>query len=80
MSRFDMGRLPVLDGDDVVRAFQRAGWRMTRRKGSHVIMQRDGYEATLSVPVHAGRAVKRGTLRALIKDAGMTVEDFTDML
>jgi predicted RNA binding protein YcfA (HicA-like mRNA interferase family) len=47
-----------------------------RQRGSHVILVKQGHEATLSVPVHSGRDVKRGTLRDLIRDAGMTLDEF----
>jgi predicted RNA binding protein YcfA (HicA-like mRNA interferase family) len=39
-------------------------------------MEKVGFDATLSIPVHKGKDVKRGTLRDLIRDAGMTIEDF----
>lgn len=43
-------------------------------------MEKPGQEATLSIPVHKGKDVKRGTLRSLIKDAGMTVDEFISNL
>jgi len=45
-----------------------------------MILEKEGYEATLSVPVHKGKNVKRGTLRDLIKDAGMSVDEFLELL
>ncbi len=73
-----MSRLGSYHGEDAVKAFQAAGWRPVRHKGSHVIMVKEGHEATLSVPVHKGKNIKRGTLRDLIRDAGMTVDEFLD--
>jgi predicted RNA binding protein YcfA (HicA-like mRNA interferase family) len=75
-----MPKLGVYSGPIVVRAFQNAGWTISRQKGSHTIMEKAGHEATLSIPVHKGKDVKRGTLRDLIKDAGMTVEEFISMI
>ncbi len=75
-----MSRLGSYTGNKVVRAFQHAGWRVTRRRGSHVILEREGYVATLSVPVHKGKNVKRGTLRDLIKDAKMSVGEFIEYI
>jgi predicted RNA binding protein YcfA (HicA-like mRNA interferase family) len=75
-----MTRLPVITGDKVVKAFSKAGWRAVRQRGSHVIMVKEGMDATLSIPVHKGKPVKRGTLRDLIKDAGLTVEEFIKLL
>jgi predicted RNA binding protein YcfA (HicA-like mRNA interferase family) len=50
------------------------------KKQSHVILERDGYEATLSIPVHKGKDVKRGTLRDLIRDAKMNADEFLSFL
>jgi predicted RNA binding protein YcfA (HicA-like mRNA interferase family) len=71
-----VSRLGSYGGETVVKAFERAGWSVARRRSSHVIMEKTGQIATLSVPVHKGRIVKRGTLRSLIKDAGMSVDEF----
>lgn len=75
-----MTRLGAYTGDLVVRAFKRSGWTVSRQKGSHVIMERSGYDVTLSIPVHKSKDVKRGTLRDLIRDAGMTIEEFLSIV
>ena len=67
-------RTPVLSGREVVRAFERFGWTFVRQSGSHMVMTKPGELATLSVPDH--REVARGTLRALIRAANLTVEEF----
>ena len=71
-----MSRLGSYRGEDVVKAFQRAGWKITRVRSSHIILEKEGFVATLSVPVHKGKNVKKGTLRELIKDAELSVEEF----
>ncbi len=71
-----MSRLGSYTGEKVVKTFQQAGWKVARQRSSHVILEKEGYEAILSVPVHKGKNVKRGTLRNLIKDAHMSVEEF----
>jgi len=73
-----MSRLGSYNGQEVVKAFQKAGWGITRRRSSHVILEKEGQEATISVPVHKGKNIKRGTLRDLIKDAGMSVDQFLE--
>ena len=73
-----MAKLPVVSGSDAVRAFERAGWRVDRQRGSHVILLKLGHIASLSVPQH--RELAPGTLRALIRAAGMTVEEFSALL
>jgi predicted RNA binding protein YcfA (HicA-like mRNA interferase family) len=75
-----MTRLGGYSGLEVIRALQNAGWTVVRRKGSHAVMEKPGCEATLSIPVHKGKDVKRGTLRDIIKDAGLSVEDFLSLL
>jgi len=70
--------LPVASGAEVVKAFVRAGWRVDRQKGSHVILLKAGHVASLSVPQHSELAP--GTLRALIRAAGLSVEEFTALL
>ena len=67
-------RLPRGSWRKVVRAFEREGWRITRQRGSHMILEKPGCEATLCVPRHD--TIGPGLLRSLIRDAGMTVEGF----
>jgi predicted RNA binding protein YcfA (HicA-like mRNA interferase family) len=69
-----MPKLPSADAADVVRAFEALGWTVARQRGSHIIMVRDGHIATLSIPDH--NPVARGTLRSLIRSAGLTVDEF----
>ena len=71
-----MSRLGSYRGEDVVKAFQRAGWKIARVRSSHIILEKEGFLATLSVPVHKGKNVKKGTLRDIIKDAELSVEEF----
>jgi predicted RNA binding protein YcfA (HicA-like mRNA interferase family) len=66
--------LPVLSGREVVRIFEVFGWEMVRQVGSHMVMVKDGEIVTLSVPDH--REVAKGTLRSLIRNAGLTVNEF----
>ena len=73
-----MPRLPVLSGEETVRNFERLGWTVTRQRGSHIVMTKPGEMATLSVPNHS--TVAKGTLRSLIRSAGLTVSEFCDAL
>lgn len=72
-----MTKLPVISGMKAVKAFSKAGW-IVARTGSHIIMEKAGSIVTLSVPRH--RELDRGTLRKLIRNAGLTVEEFVDLL
>ena len=73
-----MSKLPVISGQKAVKVFSKAGWHIARQKGSHIIMVKKDCEAVLSIPNH--NELKRGLLRALIKDAEMTVDEFVDLL
>ena len=75
------GRLPALRGDDVIRALKKAGFDVVRIKGSHHIMEHTDDPARRTVvPVHAGRDVRRGLLHKIIDDAGLTIDEFSDLL
>jgi predicted RNA binding protein YcfA (HicA-like mRNA interferase family) len=73
-----MPPLPSINWQDAVRVFQHFGWEHDRTRGSHYIMTRPGQTGLLSVPMH--RPIKRGTLRRLIREAGLTVEAFVNAL
>ena len=71
-----MPGVPLLRPSEVIKAFERLGWRVARQKGSHIILAKAGHIATLSVPKHP--QVARGTLRSLIQKAGTTVDEFVE--
>jgi len=71
-------RLPVVSGREAARAFERLGWQFLRQRGSHMVYGKSKVPANLSIPDHEELA--RGTLRALIRAAGLTVDDFFDAL
>lgn len=72
------GQLPILSGKDVRRAFQNDGWELVRQRGSHMILVKEESISTLSVPDH--KEVARGTLRSLIRAAGLTTDEFLALL
>lgn len=69
-----MPSLPALSGRNIVKVFESFGWEVARQRGSHIILVRENYQATLSVPDH--KEVAKGTLRSLIRAAGITVDEF----
>ena len=75
-----MTALGSYSGWSVIKAFEKAGWSVSRQRGSHVILEKTGSELVLSIPVHGSKSVKRGTLRNLIRDAGMTIEEFMNLI
>lgn len=72
-----MPGLPVVSGKEAVHGFEKTGWKVARREASHIIMTKTGIAVILSIPDH--REVKRGTLRSLIRKAGLTVEEFSKL-
>ena len=73
-----MGRLGNIPGKEAVKAFQKAGWTVMGQVGSHVVMVKSGVRVNLSVPQH--RELSTGTLRALIRHSGLSVDDFLSLL
>lgn len=69
-----MPPVPLLRPAEVVKAFEKLGWSIARQQGSHIILTKSGHSATLSVPKHD--RVARGTLRSLIGQANITIEEF----
>ena len=67
-----MPKLPVLSGRDVIGILERLGFEQMRQRGSHVVMRRGA--AGCVVPLHA--EVKRGTLSGIIRQAGLSVDEF----
>ncbi len=76
-----MSRLPQVSGDRIVRALTRLGFDEIHRKGSHAMLSHRSDPGRVAVvPVHKGRAVPPGTLRAILKGAGISVEELRKAL
>lgn len=67
-----MPRLPVLSGAEVVRALEKLGFVQMRQRGSHVVLRRG--ESGCVVPLH--KEVKTGTLAGILRQAGLTTDEF----
>jgi predicted RNA binding protein YcfA (HicA-like mRNA interferase family) len=73
-----MGRtLRLCSGSEAVRKLERAGWTTVRTKGSHVMMTKEGYQWTLSIPQHD--ELGTGLLRKLLRQAGFSDEEFNNL-
>ena len=70
-------RLPPQSGADVVKKLERAGWTVSRQKGSHVMMVKPDYEYTLSIPQH--KELGQGLLRKLLRQANLTSQEFKEL-
>jgi predicted RNA binding protein YcfA (HicA-like mRNA interferase family) len=71
-----MPRLPRVSGAEAIRALERLGFSQIRQRGSHVVLKRTGAERITGcvVPLHVELAT--GTLRGILKQAGVTAEEF----
>jgi predicted RNA binding protein YcfA (HicA-like mRNA interferase family) len=70
-------KLPRVSGDDVKRALQHAGFREVSQKGSHLKMRHDDGRVVI-IPMH--REIATGTLRSILRQARLSVEEFLDLL
>jgi predicted RNA binding protein YcfA (HicA-like mRNA interferase family) len=71
------GRLPALTSADVERVLSAIGFVLDRQRGSHRVWVREADGATIVVPERRGD-LRRGTPRAIIRDTGLTVEEFLE--
>jgi len=75
-----MAKLPSLTARKIVRALRRAGFVEDRQKGSHLILIHRETNARTVVPVHSGRTIKEPLLRAIVRDANLSVDEFIEFL
>lgn len=75
-----MSKLPSVPARDVIRVAEKLGFSFDRQRGSHAVYLRAADRRRLVIPVHKGRDLKPGTLRGLIDDMGLTVDEFNALL
>jgi predicted RNA binding protein YcfA (HicA-like mRNA interferase family) len=73
-----MGKLANISGKEAAGAFEKAGWQPLGQVGSHLVLVKPGVRVNLSVPQHKELSI--GTLRRLIRNASLTVDEFLDLL
>ncbi|MCJ7812816.1 type II toxin-antitoxin system HicA family toxin [bacterium] len=73
-----MSALPRISGRDCVNALVKVGFYIRRQQGSHIILRRNEPFAQLVVPDH--KELDRGTLRAIIRQTGLSVEQFNELV
>ena len=73
-----MMRLPRVSGRECVRALEQGGFIVIRQRSSHIILRRDNPYSRVTAPDH--RELDSGTLRAIIRQAGLTVQEFNSLL
>ena len=73
-----MTKLPIISGRECVKALGKIGFYFKRQEGSHIILRRDDPFTQIVVPGH--KELDRGTLRAIIRHAGISVDEFIKLL
>jgi len=74
-----MTRLPVASGRDLVKAFSRVGYLYDHQRGSHIILRQEIPPfRRLTIPDH--KEIAKGTLRAILREAGLTIEEFLKLI
>ena len=73
-----MSKLPTISGRDCIRALEKVGFYQKRRESSHVIMRRDDPFSQVTVPDH--NVLAKGTLRSILRDVEMSIEELIELL
>lgn len=73
-----MSKLPVISARECIAALNAAGFYVVRQAGSHITLRRDNPFCRVTVPNH--KELKKSTLRSIIRQAGLTVDEFNDLL
>ena len=73
-------KLPIVSGDDVIKALKKAGFEVVRQRGSHVSLHKKTPEGILLTVVPRKPEIKRGTLLSILRQAGMSREKFLKLL
>jgi predicted RNA binding protein YcfA (HicA-like mRNA interferase family) len=73
-----MSKLPQVSGKECIKALGKAGFYIKRQKGSHIILCRDEPFAEVVIPNH--KTLDKGTLRAIIRQVELDVDEFIDLL
>jgi len=73
-------KLPRVTGDKVVRALKRGGFEEIKTRGSHHYLYHEQKDRLVSVPVHMGKIIAPKTLKSILKQAEITIEEFKEFL
>lgn len=73
-------KLPVISGKEAIKALERAGFIAVRQRGSHIRMKKVTSETVINITIPLHDTLDRGTLKGIIRSAGLTAEEFIDLL
>lgn len=75
-----MPNVPVLKGTKLIKALKKDGFVLNRISGSHHILVHPEKQLTVSIPLHKGKTLGKGITLAILKDAGLSVEEFLKLM
>ncbi len=75
-----MSKHPAVTAADLIRVVKKFGFIEQKPKGSHLHLKRDSDKRRITIPVHKGRDIPKGTLTAILRDAGISIEEFLNYL
>lgn len=73
-------RLPRISSTEVIKVAKRVGFELDRQSGSHAIYYNSDKRVRIVIPIHKKKIIKPKTLRGIIEDLGITVEEFKKLL
>ncbi|MGC9335716.1 MAG: type II toxin-antitoxin system HicA family toxin [Anaerolineae bacterium] len=73
-------KLPVVSGRQAIRALKHIGYQVVRQRGSHIRLRDENNPEHLPLTVPDHKSLKPGLLRQILRDANLTVDEFTDLL
>ncbi|HIJ70042.1 MAG TPA: type II toxin-antitoxin system HicA family toxin [Planctomycetes bacterium] len=75
-----MPKLPVISGNQAIKCFEKAGYRVIRQRGSHVRMCHKGNSTKQPLTIPRHKILGKGLMRKLLRDAELTIEEFLKLL
>lgn len=72
-------KLPIVTAKELIKALKKAGFYEYRQKGSHLTLVRDSDDNQVTIPMHPGKTLGKGLLSKILRQAGLTVEEFNKL-
>lgn len=75
-----MPKLPIVSGKDIVKALSKLGFQHVRTKGSHAILNKETDKGKITIPVPLHKELAKGTLKSIMKQADVSLEEILKLL
>ena len=75
-----MPKLPILSGKDIIKVLSKIGFEHVRTKGSHAILNKQTEKGKVTIPVPLHKELAKGTLKSIMKQAELSLEDLLNLL